>query len=590
MQRRTTGTWLWARLAAVLACAAVLSTLAGLGAEAQKVASPGPFSLTLNSGAIRIRGLSADLTHRVPAECGDGIDNDADGRVDLADGQCAAGTAAASTDDSELAVGHQPKVTSRLRGSIDGQGNIDVPVSGVSLPVIYVPVVGPDGVTAVVTATIVPTHPVVGTLDPITRAAQLRIRFRVALSGVVMGVGLGWSCSIGSSTDPIDIDVLSTGRADGDEPVIIGSPYNPATGTLRVVNNTFDVPGASGCPISFFYDVNGLVNQQMGLPSPSGSNFAILSGAVSPRVERAIVPVIAVDPPMTSFGDGAPTAPQELSFDATASRLVNGPGSFRWELLDASSGETLGVATGPAASWTFGRAGLYEVRVAVTDADGDVATGMLQFPVAPPDGGTTTGSTTTTTSVPVSTSTTTVPSSTTTTTSVPVSTSTTTVPSSTTTTARPTTTVIVPPATVADPVTTTTLLPTGPSVGSARVEVKIFGARRYAFGERPLRGTFALVGGGAHPRALVGSVTVRSPSGGAATVAVDLHRLWGLRVWGGTVVVRDPGAGLRFATAYLGVPSIQGSRWSARSPGLLWLDRRPELRAATIELWITDGG
>ena len=173
------------RVLGTLAAAAMLAVVLVPGVEAQKVLIPGPFAIVPLTGQIALRSTLFDLTPQPLPQCSDTIDNDADAKVDTADTGCAAGPsgAAATLDDSELVPGFQAKVATRLEGSIDAAGNVTIPTSGIAFPPAYVPVKDLAGYTQIVTTRVVPTHAAVGTFNPITGDAAVRLRIRVALTG-----------------------------------------------------------------------------------------------------------------------------------------------------------------------------------------------------------------------------------------------------------------------------------------------------------------------------------------------------------------------------------------------------------------------
>lgn len=100
---------------------------------------------------------------------------------------------------------------------------------------------------------------------------------------------LGSSCYIGSSSSPIRLN-LTAGTTSPPPPntPISGFPGNGTEtegGALitltgqKLVDNAFAVPGAHGCGgILFSWAVDPFVNEIVGIPSPAGTNTAILEG------------------------------------------------------------------------------------------------------------------------------------------------------------------------------------------------------------------------------------------------------------------------------------------------------------------------
>jgi hypothetical protein len=99
---------------------------------------------------------------------------------------------------------------------------------------------------------------------------------------------LGSNCYLGSNSNPIKL-ALTTGTTSppGPNKPISGSRgalSEPAFGVLalkanKLVDNSFSVPGASGCGgILFSWAVDPLVDSIVGTPSAAGSNTAILEG------------------------------------------------------------------------------------------------------------------------------------------------------------------------------------------------------------------------------------------------------------------------------------------------------------------------
>ena len=272
------------RVAVVVASTAMLAMMLVPGAGADRVANPGTFSIQPSTGRIVIGPNTFDLTPPTFPECSDTFDNDGDGKADLADNGCSAGPDGepATSDASEFVVGYQPVEPTRLDGTVDADGNVTIPVEGISFPTLYIQLSTTAG-SALVVGKILPTQPATGVIDPITRQANLRVRLRVALSGYPFGTNVGFGCSVGTTANPIDLNMLTTGISTApDGTVITGREYSRSFGTITVVNNNFQVPGASGCTQNLFVNVNSLINGQLGLPSPAGKNTAVLTGAVSP--------------------------------------------------------------------------------------------------------------------------------------------------------------------------------------------------------------------------------------------------------------------------------------------------------------------
>jgi len=98
---------------------------------------------------------------------------------------------------------------------------------------------------------------------------------------------LGSNCYIGSNAKPVTIN-FTTGETSPPPPntPIHGSAGEASFGEMGLitlsggsfVNNSFAAPGASGCGGLFSLFVDPFVNSLVGLPSPAGTNTAILEG------------------------------------------------------------------------------------------------------------------------------------------------------------------------------------------------------------------------------------------------------------------------------------------------------------------------
>ncbi|MGN6257895.1 MAG: hypothetical protein ACTHN3_09135 [Solirubrobacterales bacterium] len=110
---------------------------------------------------------------------------------------------------------------------------------------------------------------------------------------------LGSNCYIGSNSNPIVIP-FTTGTTSPPPPntPITGSPgtfsVNPAEDILtssnnKLVENAFAAPGANGCGgILFSWAVDPFVNSIVGIPSPAGTNTAILEGTTQSGVAESV--------------------------------------------------------------------------------------------------------------------------------------------------------------------------------------------------------------------------------------------------------------------------------------------------------------
>ena len=549
------------RFAAGMVAVVAACTVAGMvllpGAQAQKVANPGTFSLAPINGSMRIGTQVFDLTPRPLPQCGDGIDNDGDGLVDTADGGCsvvgAPGGSTVGQDDSELAGGFQPKVDVTISGTIDGAGNISVPQAGVVFPPAYVPVLNPlDGITYVVTAKVIPTAAATGSLDPISGSANLQVKLRVGLTGAPAGVDLGATCSIGSDAVPLTLN-LTTGSSGG----AFGTRYNTTTGQATMIDAAFTVPGATGCPIGLL-NLNDIINQQMKIPSPSGQNLASIKGQTTPVFAKGIVARISTTPGQTSG-----PAPLDLSFDAGTSEVAKGPATYLWTFPDGTT------QSGLTAQKTFTQPGTYVVTLTVTDGDGDKATVTKGVSV-------TTGSTT----VPTTAPTTAAPTTAAPTTAAPTTAAPTTAAP---TTAAPTTAA---PTTAAP----TTAAPTTTPPGSPdRASVTVSGRTAYANSGTATSGGVTVVRDEFGIVSARGRITLPSTGSGSATVAVDAQRVWILPLWTGQVSVSDPGASVSVTAPIFGqVHPSAGVKAAQGSSSWFTLGQFPDLFQPFAVTWSVD--
>jgi hypothetical protein len=98
-------------------------------------------------------------------------------------------------------------------------------------------------------------------------SSVLRVPIKVHLHNVVLGP----NCYIGSNANPI---VLNLNETPNSQPVQSGAGNATIVSGVEVADDTFAVPGASGCGLLGTLDL--ALNLKVGLPSPSGKNSALI--------------------------------------------------------------------------------------------------------------------------------------------------------------------------------------------------------------------------------------------------------------------------------------------------------------------------
>lgn len=109
---------------------------------------------------------------------------------------------------------------------------------------------------------------------------------------------LGSNCYIGSDSSPVVIDFTSgeTAPPPPNKPIhgSKGTVESNETGSLitlsggSLVNNSFAAPAAKGCGGFFSFFIDPLVNSLIGLPSPAGTNSAVLEGVLKSASAEAV--------------------------------------------------------------------------------------------------------------------------------------------------------------------------------------------------------------------------------------------------------------------------------------------------------------
>lgn len=154
---------------------------------------------------------------------------------------------------------------------------------------------GSTGVTATVEVAGPATSIVVNPLNLFTgQGTAISLPVKIKLSNPF----LGSNCYVGSNSKPVVIDFI-TGETSPPPP---NTPIKGALGTVtpnetgsmltisggKLVNNSFAAPGATGCGGLFSFLVDPFVNSITGLPSPAGTNTAILEGKLQDAFAAAV--------------------------------------------------------------------------------------------------------------------------------------------------------------------------------------------------------------------------------------------------------------------------------------------------------------
>jgi hypothetical protein len=130
-------------------------------------------------------------------------------------------------------------------------------------PITPATVVDPTATQAFFCAT-GPLNGCVGVPNP---SIALKVPVKIHLHNLVLGP----NCYIGSNADPIVLNLQETPTS---RPVPSGNGGATIVTGVEVADDTFAVPGASGCGL--FGTLDPILNLKVGLPSPSGKNAALI--------------------------------------------------------------------------------------------------------------------------------------------------------------------------------------------------------------------------------------------------------------------------------------------------------------------------
>ena len=190
-------------------------------------------------------------------------------------------------------------------------GELALPADGVSIPPTMVNVACPPVGTCPVTVTVVLVGPITAGIDPATGAAHASASAYVTMSGTFPIVG-AVTCSIGTALAPVSINLTTAAP---------GAPWDPVSGAIKLVDNTFALPALS-CGNG---TVEALINLVLG-STGAGNNLVELDGTILRRPDPIPPPPpppppAAVPPPPPPPAGPAATVPTELRIGGSRIRL-----------------------------------------------------------------------------------------------------------------------------------------------------------------------------------------------------------------------------------------------------------------------------
>jgi hypothetical protein len=308
------------------------------------VNNPGPGTFVASGGGfLTLAGRNTVLpSTATPTQCNDGINNDVavddptksqDANIDF-DGGASHGVSpatpvdvqcAGALDDSEIALGNQPRGYITNVGTVDKDGNLVIPQGGFTFPKSYVYAATGGAITIVPTAT----SAAIGTLNPATGVLNLHVNWKFELQQAFFHIDCAAPISMDLSSSPLD----STNS--GPIPVAPVA-YNTSTGSVTVSSNTFSVPAMT--PV-------GVVSRATGSATAASTTFTDSSAPFKATdVGRSV----------TIFGAGtagADLVAQIKTFTSTTSVVLNVPAvttvsPATWTLADSSQQLCDSVNTG----------------------------------------------------------------------------------------------------------------------------------------------------------------------------------------------------------------------------------------------------
>ncbi|MGB0120837.1 MAG: hypothetical protein WBP55_07795 [Solirubrobacterales bacterium] len=262
------------------------------------------------------------------------------------------------------------------KGTISGAGAVNIPVGQISTPSQFQFPRDINGEEETMTVSLFKRGDWNGELNPITGEAvmDMPMTLKIEASHVRM-VDIPWpggwiygniECEVPFNFGPMTTGLLDVPDPAADPvPVTRGTPYDPATGELSVINNSMTV-GGFDCsrPDIGASQVEDELNDAVNIPSPVGRtdamfNLTFLEGG------NIIRPIPAIRPEFKA----TPAAPLNVAFDAGPSYAKAGAERYIWDF--DSDGEADTSTASPKITRTFPAAGSQTVGLKLVDSDGD---------------------------------------------------------------------------------------------------------------------------------------------------------------------------------------------------------------------------
>lgn len=273
---------------------------------------------------------------------------------------------------------NDPASTITLNGTVDQNGNINIPQANTEFPTFTLEdVVGSDDVFIKINSV----GAINGTVNPLTGATFVPVRLwiKVDSTSALIGSGCalgGPSGTPGSTTGPLAIDLTSgtsTPVPANAGPSLTGVPYNAETGKVTLVDAKVSAPVSRDCGLAA-----GTLNDMIGLPAPSGKNQIVFQMQLTPTITRGVEARITAGSSNTISG-----VPRTMS--GATSFTPGGLQSYRWDYNNDGVFDTP-TTTDPNGSHVYtGAVGsTHTARLRVVDNDGDAHETTKVFTIVAP--------------------------------------------------------------------------------------------------------------------------------------------------------------------------------------------------------------